>query len=363
MNFFVGIMSGTSIDGADAVVAKFPPPSSPPQFIAHAKAEFSESLRTELLALSISGEDELHRASLAANDFTRRCADAAKRAIKKAGLCAADIAAAGCHGQTVRHNPAEGYSIQLLNGALLAEIIGIDVVCDFRARDIAARGEGAPLAPMFHKLLWGREDKNRAIINIGGIANITLLSANSEKICGWDCGPGNMLMDAWHRENCGGNFDHNGEWAKGGGVVQSFLDSLLRHPFILRKPPKSCGREEFDINGIRRFIPESISPRDAQATFLEFTARAIADSVSQSQAKEAILCGGGAHNSALIFRIKELIPQAEATSSGDWGYPPTWIEAAAFAYFAKLRLEKQSANSPAVTGADGDRILGAVYPK
>ena len=351
---YAGIMTGTSLDAATAVLADFKDGGC--RLLASAEIPIARKLADEWRALA-HDDSGLARAMEAANAVAILCAEAI------AALPAAAITAVGCHGQTVLHRPARGWTLQLLNGALLAELTGVDVVCDFRSRDMAAGGQGAPLTPLFHRYLFAGE-LPCAVVNLGGIANLTVVDENSTR--GWDVGPANMLMDAWHSRHMGGAFDRNGEWAAGGVVDSSLLKSLLAHPFLALPPPKSCGREEFDLGHFEHLL-SSCRPQDAQATLLEWSAQNIAAAVRDCSAGAApaaiFLCGGGARNTALVERLRALLPSQRIRLSDDVGVSAECVEAAAFAWLAMRFMEGKSSNTPPVTGAKGARILGAHYPR
>jgi anhydro-N-acetylmuramic acid kinase len=264
----------------------------------------------------------------------------------------------------VRHRPGNGYTLQLVNGARLAERSGITVVCDFRSRDVAAGGEGAPLAPAFHRALFETARRGRLILNVGGIANLTLLPARGT-VTGFDCGPGNCLLDAWIMERCRRHYDHNGAWAARGTVNPRLLKKLLSHPFLKRRPPKSTGRDEFSLRWLERALAGSERPVDVQATLLEFTATSIVRAVRShcSGASEVFVCGGGARNRALLARLAALLPGKRVTTTALLGIEPEHVEALAFAWLARQSLKHKPGNLPAVTGARGLRVLGAIYPR
>ncbi len=357
---FIGLMSGTSMDGIDAVLAA---PDSSPSLLHHIHQPFAPQLRDTLLALNEPGTDELHRAATAAISLSLAYATAVRTLLAQAATDAESVAAIGCHGQTVRHNPREGYTMQLVNGALLAELSGISVVCDFRSRDIAAGGEGAPLVPAFHRAVFSHPEKERAIVNIGGIANITHLPP-AGPVTGFDCGPGNVLMDAWiflHRRL---PYDAGGSWAVQGRLLPELLDRLLDHEFYGRTPPKSTGREMFNLQALRKLLAGHESPADVQATLCELTATAIARAINTycRRTEEVYLCGGGARNSSLLQRLAEMLPGRQLGLTDDLGITAESVEAAAFAWLAQRTLAAEPGNLPEVTGASGPRILGAIYP-
>jgi anhydro-N-acetylmuramic acid kinase len=369
MALFAGLMSGTSLDGVDAVLAWFAPGCT--QVRAHVHLPFDDSLRSELLLLNRSGADELHRAALAANRVVRRYAEAAEALCRAAGTRREDVVAAGAHGQTVRHRPLEfdgtGYTLQLLNGALLAELSGLDVVCDLRSRDVAAGGQGAPLVPAFHAAAFARPDEAVAVLNIGGIANLTLLAPDAVQVSGFDCGPGNLLMDLWSEARTGARFDDGGRWAASGKVHAALLDRLLADPFFARAAPKSTGRDHFHrgwLDAALAAVPGPVAAHDVQATLAELTAATAAQALQRAapQTRTLLVCGGGASNTHLMARLAaRLAPVAVATTAAV-GVSPQHVEALAFAWLAKAFVERRPGNLPAVTGAHGPRVLGALYP-
>jgi anhydro-N-acetylmuramic acid kinase len=365
---FVGLMSGTSLDGVDGVIANFSGESI--AVLRHATAPFSPALRAELLALNTCGDNELHRAALAANELARIYADVTAQLLVAAGLSPAVIKAIGAHGQTVRHRPGEfdgiGYTLQLNNPALLAELTGIDVVADFRSRDVAAGGQGAPLVPAFHRAVFGRDDDVVGVLNIGGISNLSVLPAGHAAVLGFDCGPGNALMDHWCQTHTGQPFDAAGQWAASGFVLPTLLARLLADPYFAKAPPKSTGRDLFNQPWLARQLAAFAheKPVDVQATLTEFTARVCADSlVRYGQASRSlIVCGGGALNDQLMHRLSALLPRVAVTSSAAHGMPPLEVEAAAFAWLARRTVRREPGNLASATGARGERVLGALYP-
>ncbi len=355
---FAGVMSGTSLDGVDGVLVDLE--SAKPQHLAHAHQAFSAGLREELLALNTAGNNELARAANAANTLSKLYASTLKALLTQ--VPDAKICAVGCHGQTVRHQPAGGYTIQLVNGALLAELSGLDVVCDFRSRDIAAGGEGAPLVPAFHQAVFAAPDTHRVIVNIGGIANLTNLPVRGE-VTGFDCGPGNVLLDAWMLRHRHEPFDRDGAWAAGGQVIPSLLEHLRKDDFFARTPPKSSGRDLFNADWLGRQLPGNENPADVQATLLALTASTISDAINRfcAGAGEIYLCGGGARNTALVSLLSKSLAPRNVAATDPLGINAEFVEATAFAWLACCTLESRPGNLPAVTGARGPRILGAIY--
>lgn len=359
-NLYIGLMSGTSLDGIDAVLADF----DQPQVVAASRfTAFDASLRTELTALLQSGSDEIHRSALAAHRLSLAYADAVGGLLAATRRHAADIAAIGCHGQTIRHNPESGYTTQIGNGALLAEATGIAVVCDFRSRDLAAGGQGAPLVPAFHARFFGHREITRAIVNIGGIANVTCLPQGGN-VLGFDCGPGNTLMDEWIRTQRGADFDAGGAWATQGTVLPALLARLKSDPYFARTPPKSTGRELFNLRWLEQAIEPGCRDVDVQATLSQLTADAIAEAIGQfcPDTREAYVCGGGAANADLMRRLRARLGGVTVATTAALGIDPDWVEAVAFAWLARETLAGRPGNLPAVTGAAGPRVLGCIYP-
>lgn len=356
---YVGLMSGTSLDGVDAVVVRFA--GNRPEVLASAHRPFDAVLRADLLRLSTAGGDELERAAKLGNTLARIYAHAVEDAVTASSILRDRIAAIGCHGQTVRHRPDQGYSVQIGNAALLAELTSLRVVCDFRSRDIAAGGQGAPLVPAFHAAVFARPEEDRAVLNVGGIANVTLLGRDGS-VRGYDTGPGNCLMDLWAARHVGLPYDEAGRWAASGRLLPELLAAWLAEPYFGRPPPKSTGRELFNERWLGDRLPPGARPQDVQATLLELTVRSAATAIAQSGAARAIVCGGGALNRALMARLGERLERITVEESGAHGLDPLQVEATAFAWLAREALEARPANLPGVTGARGRRVLGAVYP-
>ena len=370
-SLYIGLMSGTSLDGIDAVLAKIGPNGEASAQMA-VSTPFSSGLLQTLVDLQTPGPNELHREKQAANALALAYAEAVQQLLNQAKLEPADISAIGAHGQTIRHQPELGehlaYTHQTLNAALLAETTGIDVIADFRSRDIAAGGHGAPLVPAFHAQQFASTD-NLAIVNIGGIANLTLLPKDAE-VTGFDCGPGNMLMDAWIFEQQGNRYDKDGAWALEGKVNDALLSKLLNDPFFIQPPPKSTGRDTFGLSWLlEKLGRENHLAEDVQATLLHLSALSILDALARyaPQTQKLIVCGGGAKNKALmnLLEIKKgnfFKNALQITTSDSVGIDPQLVEGLAFAWLAWAHKEKRPANLPAVTGAKGPRILGAYYP-
>lgn len=359
-DLYIGLMSGTSLDGIDAVLANF---DQTRIVVATRFTPFEASLRADITALLQSGTDEIHRSALAANRLSSAYADSVLALLAASRLSPGDIRAIGCHGQTVRHDPVAGYTVQIGSGARLAELTGISVVCDFRSRDIAAGGEGAPLVPAFHARCFGKSDITRAIVNIGGIANITHLPANGT-VLGFDCGPGNTLMDQWIGEHRGQSFDADGAWASSGRVLPRLLEHLKSDPYFARRPPKSTGRELFNLPWLQSAVGSGHAPADVQSTLCQFTVDTIADALERDcpGTTEVYVCGGGASNRELMRRLRARLGSTPLATTEALGIDPDWVEAVAFAWLARETLCGRPGNLPSVTGASGPRVLGCIYP-
>jgi len=359
---YVGLMSGTSLDGIDAVVADFASPL--PRVLAHANRPFADTLRARLAALVSPGDNEIDRAGDASNELAREYAAAVAQVLVDASVPASAIRAIGCHGQTVRHRPERGFTLQIGNAALLAELSGISVVADFRSRDLAAGGQGAPLVPAFHAAAFGSHSEVRAVLNLGGIANLTWLPPGGA-VLGFDCGPGNCLLDGWTELHRGVRFDAAGEWSATGTEDRGLLARLLDHPYFHAAPPKSTGRELFNLDWVRSQFKGAEAAADVQATLASLTARAVADALQRwcPGTVRLIACGGGTRNAHLMARIAAEISPVTMEPSAAFGIEPDQVEALAFAWLAKATLDNQHGNLPAVTGARGPRVLGALYPR
>ncbi len=366
---YLGLMSGTSLDGVDGVLLEFS--KSTQRVLAHASAPLPTALRVDLLALNSAGANELHRAALAANGLVRVYADVVHDLLTRTATSASQVLAIGAHGQTVRHQPGAfdgtGYTLQLNNPALLAELCGIDVVADFRSRDVAAGGQGAPLVPAFHQAVFGGTGVPVAVLNLGGMANLTLLGARADDaVLGFDCGPGNALMDAWSLRHCAEPFDRGGTWAASGQVQAALLAILRSEPFFALRPPKSTGRDLFNPPWLASALARlpDMRPVDVQATLAELTALSCADAVLTwgSTSRELLVCGGGAFNTHLMTRLQRALPGVVVKGTEARGLPPLQVEAAAFAWLARQTLQRAPGNLQSVTGARGARVLGAIYP-
>lgn len=364
---YIGLMSGTSLDGIDGVMAEI---SGQNCAVAHyASAPLAPDLRAQLLALNSAGSNELHRAALASNALAQAYAGIVQALLASSGLEPAAVRAIGAHGQTVRHRPHEfdaiGYTLQLNNPALLAERTGIAVVADFRSRDVAAGGQGAPLVPAFHQRMFGQVGRTRCVLNIGGISNLTVLRADGA-VLGFDCGPGNALMDAWCQRHTGQPFDDQGAFAASGRVAAPLLQTLRAEAFFALPAPKSTGRDLFSLEWLDARLEGAgdLAPQDVQATLTELTASACADCATSYGNKSELLavCGGGARNSYLMARLQSLLSATRVTTTDELGLPAQQVEAAAFAWLAHQALAGLPGNLPNATGAQGARVLGAIYP-
>ena len=366
-HLFIGLMSGTSLDGVDGVLVGFQ--SNAPRVIAHNALPFAPDLKQTLLALNTAGNNELHVAALAANSIVRVYAQTVQALLSQSGTQANQISAIGAHGQTVRHQPGAfdgtGYTLQLNNPSLLAELTGISVVADFRSRDVAAGGQGAPLVPVFHQGIFGNPDRTVAVLNVGGIANLSVLKKGGD-ILGFDCGPGNALLDHWCQQHTGKAYDDKGAWGASGQVIEPLLQRLLEEPFFKQTPPKSTGRDLFHPLWLAQKLEgfELHHAADVQATLTEFTARTCVNDVQRHapDATELIVCGGGALNDLLMTRLRSGLLNVSVVSSTERGMPPLHVEAAAFAWLARQTVLGLPGNLPKVTGAKGARILGGIFP-
>ncbi len=357
---FVGLMSGTSLDGIDAVLARF---DTSNVILANHFSPLPSALRAELKSLLQPGPDELNRCAEAAMVLSRCYAQSIAKLLDRAAISSDEVTAIGCHGQTVRHNPQRGFTVQLCNGALLAELTGIQVVCDFRSRDVAAAGQGAPLVPAFHARFFAHPARSRVIVNIGGVANLTFLPKDAGVI-GFDCGPGNALLDEWVGQSLGLGYDADGAWAAQGHVIPALLAALASNSFFVEPPPKSTGRELFNLDWVRPHLAPDYAAADVQTTLSELTALSIADAIHAfcPGIEEVYLCGGGASNRDLVRRLASRLGPLAVETTAALGLDPDWVEAGAFAWLARETLAGRPGNLPAVTGAKGSRVLGCIYP-
>ena len=363
MSLYIGLMSGTSLDGVDGVLVDFWAGAA--RTLAAAYVPFPPALREELMALQAASPNELEREALAANTLAEYYAQCVADVLAQTEMKPADVRAVGSHGETIRHRPELGFTRQTGNPALLAELCGIDVVADFRSRDVAAGGQGAPLVPAFHQAMFSLPGKTRVVANIGGIANISVLRGDG-KATGFDTGPGNVLMDAWIARHQGKAYDEDGAWAATGRVIQPLLDAMLREPYFALPAPKSTGRDLFHASWLDAQLAPyaAAAPQDVQATLTQLTVLSLAHAIREHAPKtEAVyICGGGAYNSLLMRSLAaELGVPVESTAA--LGVEPNRMEALAFAWLAFRFNERLAGNLPAVTGARGERVLGALYPR
>ena len=362
---FIGVMSGTSLDGVDAVLVDT---AEGFHCQAHVAVPMPQTLREHFLQLNQVGPHELHLAALSANALVALYSQAVHSLLRTTNHQAQAIAAIGAHGQTVRHQPqmhdGVGYTLQLNNPALLVEQTGISVVADFRSRDVAAGGQGAPLVPAFHQAVFGVPGETLAVLNIGGMSNISILQP--DKVLGFDCGPGNVLMDLWCHQHLGQGYDHLGQWAASGSVSQALLTRFMNDPFFNAPPPKSTGRDLFHADWLQAHLSAvpGLSAADVQATLAALTVQTCAKDVLRyaPTAKRLLVCGGGAYNQHLMSLLSQALPEVDVASTEAHGLPPLQVEAAAFAWLARQTLLNLPGNLPAVTGARGPRVLGAIYP-
>ncbi len=366
-SYYIGLMSGTSLDSIDAVLVEFEPQF---RMLGELSSEIPEPLRQQILQLTLPGNDEIDRMGRVDLELGRCFAEASTQLLEQHAIEPSQVTAIGSHGQTIRHRPAAGFTLQIGDPNTIAEQSGITTVADFRRRDMAAGGQGAPLVPAFHRALFSRQGVHRIILNVGGMANLTWLPANqTQPVVGYDTGPGNVLMDAWIQRHLGQPYDKGGRWAATGQVNEILLSQLLALPYFAAPSPKSTGREQFNPQWLDAQLEEcglSIRPEDVQASLLELTARSAVNEIKRiyphQRDLELYLCGGGSHNSLLLERFQVLLPESTVGTTEQLGLSPDWVEAAAFAWLAYRTMNRMSGNEPGVTGADGFRILGGIYP-
>lgn len=364
-DIYIGLMSGTSLDGFDAVAVAFTPTDI--KVLETCNLDMPEELGRNILQLCYPGFDEINLLAEIESEIAHTCARAVKELLSKASLNPEQVRAIGCHGQTVRHLPEKGFTLQAGDPSLLAELTGISVVADFRRRDMAAGGEGAPLVPAFHYYVFNRVPGNNLVVNIGGISNITVLpDAKDQPVTGFDTGPGNLLMDYWCLKHTGQSYDDGGQWAASARADSKLLKTLLSDPFFSKAPPKSTGRELFSPQWLDFMLEEfgHLSPPEVQATLCKLTATCIARAIQEhaSDTDRVFCCGGGANNQTLMKMLAAELPDISVTTTAEAGVDPQWMEAIAFAWLARQAIHRQPGNLPAVTGAKGPRILGGIYP-
>ena len=359
---FIGLMSGTSLDAVDAVLVEFDGVSC--RMLAALSHPLPERLRQTLLELTLPGDNEIEKLAEAEPAFARECAEAVQSLLEISQQTPENIAAIGSHGQTIRHRPEKHFTLQIGDPSLIAELTNTTVVADFRRRDIAAGGQGAPLVPAFHQSVFRQPGERSVIVNIGGMANLTIL--DEQPVRGFDTGPGNILMDQWCQRHTGQPFDYNGKWADSASFDQPLLEHLFEEAFFHQLPPKSTGRELFNMewlaNRLERFT--HLSPEQVQSTLCQLTTNTIAHDIRHfaPDSQAVYLCGGGAHNQALSERLRQQLPDHSISTTEVLGIHPDWVEAVAFAWLARQTLQGLPGNQPEVTGAAGPRVLGAIYP-
>ncbi|GIC75888.1 anhydro-N-acetylmuramic acid kinase [Moritella sp. F3] len=389
---YIGLMSGTSIDGIDAALVAFDGDKC--ELLAEHLQPMPAELTAQLHQLCRPSNDEVTALAKIEQPLAQAFALACQQLLAKTPYNASDVTAIGSHGQTIRHHPEHGFTLQIGDANILAALTNIDTVADFRRKDMALGGQGAPLVPAFHQAVFQHPTLNRAIVNIGGLANITYLPSlkQSKPVVGYDTGPGNTLLDAWFsaKNNSTKNYDEDGLWAKSGVIIQPLLSLLLQHPYFELAPPKSTGRELFNLAWLQLYLAHDsnsglhgnlYSDVDVQRTLTRFTAVSIANEVNKlalnirsdmsginlnanslSNSTEVYICGGGAANPLLMADLAEVLPDNAVMTTAEIGIDPDWVEAIAFAWLAKQHIHKQPGNLPAVTGASRTAILGAYYP-
>lgn len=365
-SLYIGLMSGTSVDAIDAILVDFSQPF--PQALGFTSLPLASQLREEILALCLPGDNEIDRMGSLDVQLGEMFAHAANTVIAAAGLTAEAIAAIGNHGQTIRHRPSlrHPFTLQIADPAVIAQLTGVTTVADFRSRDLAAGGQGAPLVPAFHAAIFHDHRIDRCILNLGGIANITILPADASRtIHGFDTGPGNVLMNAWIAQHRNREFDENGAWAASGTCDERLLSALLSDPYFTLPPPKSTGREHFNLPWLMSKLGgHDYRPQDVQATLCELTVRSISRAIGEyaPATQELLVCGGGAYNAHLMEVLSRRLAPIPVKSTEALGVPPKQVEAMAFAWLAKQTLAMKPGNLPAVTGARVLVILGGIYP-
>lgn len=362
-NLFVGLMSGTSMDGIDAALVEFD--GTAVNLINTTSHRYPAELREQLsTAIQVPLDQDIKNVEDLDHAVGRVFADAALALLENANVEPAQVVAIGSHGQTLRHQPKADppFSLQIGDAQGIADATGVQTVADFRSADIAAGGEGAPLAPYFHEWLLRLPDQTRCVLNIGGVANITVL-ANDQDTIGFDTGPGNSLMDAWTQKHRAEPFDRDGRWAATGNVDDDLLLQFMSDPYFAFAPPKSTGFEYFNLSWIEGHHIVVIEPADVQATLCQLTANSVADAIQDyaPATSELLICGGGVHNPVLLREIEARLPDVAVDSTASAGLDPDWVEAAAFAWLAKRHLENLPGNLPSVTGASRAVVLGQLF--
>jgi anhydro-N-acetylmuramic acid kinase len=363
-DIYIGLMSGTSLDSIDAVAVVFTPDF---QLIASHTEEIPDQLKDQIRQLMLPGNNEIDLLGIVDIDLGKLFADAVNNLITDHQLDRSQIRAIGSHGQTIRHRPDSGFTLQIGDANVIAEQTQITTVADFRRRDMAAGGQGAPLVPAFHEAMFRTHNTDRVLLNIGGMANITYLPKNlTQPVLGFDTGPGNILLNAWIEKQKGQSFDKDGEWATSGKINYDLLRDLLNEEYFKAAPPKSTGRELFNLKWLENILEKhpQLAEADVQATLSMLTVETIKDSLLEhlpTQNFELFVCGGGSHNKHLMQQLQQAIPEIPVAPSDNAGLDADWMEACAFTWLAKQCLEGKSGNSPKATGACGARVLGAIY--
>ncbi|MGD2119450.1 MAG: anhydro-N-acetylmuramic acid kinase [Chromatiales bacterium] len=363
--YYIGLMSGTSLDGIDACLAQFDS-NGQPRVVATKSQPWPSDIRKRLTALILQENNAIDELLELDHLCAHQFAAAANAVLSEASMQSGEITAIGSHGQTVRHVPNQqpAYSLQIGNPNRIAELTGITTVADFRNRDIAAGGQGAPLAPVFHQAVFADANEKRVVLNLGGIANITIL--DGDKVSGFDTGPANRLMDDWYQRHFHKSYDEDGRLAQSGQVNQPLLNALLGNDYFRLPAPKSTGSDYFNLAWLDRYLQQWLdeTAENVQATLSMLTAQSISDAINQaaSDCQRILVCGGGVHNKHLMHNLAKLNPHIPVQSSENFGVAPDWVEAIAFAWLARQTLLGRAGNNPAVTGAQGFRILGGIYP-
>lgn len=360
---YIGLMSGTSLDGLDAVLVDFSNPI--PKVLQSLSQDYPQALKKRVLKLCTPGDNEIDIMGDVDVELGQWFAQAVEKLLENAQVSSNNVVAIGSHGQTIRHRPdnKHRFSLQIGDPNTLAYLTGISTIADFRRLDIAAGGQGAPLVPAFHHAVFGSEQEDRVILNIGGIANITYLPAGSDSVTGFDTGPGNVLMDAWMQSYYDKGYDANGDIARSGEVQTELLNNLLSDPFFQLPPPKSTGREHFNMDWLNHHIHKTMAARDTLATLCEFTAISASEAIKThgKTAETCFVCGGGARNVYLMERIQHHLGNIKVSTTDELGLASDWVEAAAFAWLAYRRINQLPGNLPAVTGAKEPVLLGSIY--
>lgn len=365
-DLYIGLMSGTSADGIDAVLVDLSQPQA--RLIGHHSHELPAGSKELIAQLALTSTNELDTLCTFDIELAEAFAAASLEVLKKCAVAPKQVRAIGSHGQTIRHQPPgrkpKPFTLQIGDPNTIAELTGIDVVADFRRRDIAAGGHGAPLAPAFHQAAFASTQANRVVLNIGGMANISYLGADKKAPLGFDTGPGNVLMDTWIQKYKQESYDKSGSWAASGTPNPILLGALMQHPFIREQAPKSTGRETFNVKWVRELLQKQpqLNPEEVQATLLEFTCQSISAHIKPlGDNLEVYVCGGGAHNNRLMARLAQLVKPSTVATTEKLGIHPDWVEAVTFAWLAKQTINGHNSSLPSVSGASGARILGGIY--